>query len=108
MTAKINGFCDKRFLPLRDAFIANYDEGLELGSSLAVTHRGKMVVDLWAGFADPEKSPPWEKDTIVFVASTTKIMATICTLMLVDRGLLKLDERTRITGPSLRMAAKRT
>ncbi len=88
---EIQGFCNDRFLPLKDAFRENFDAGLELGASLALTHRGKLVVDLWAGFANPEKSRPGQEDTIVYVASTTKMMVTIATLMLIDRGLLDLD-----------------
>jgi CubicO group peptidase (beta-lactamase class C family) len=87
----INGFCDERFLPLKHAFRANFDAGLELGASLALAHRGKIVVDLWGGFADSAKTTPWREDTITIVYSTTKIMATIATLMVVDRGQLELD-----------------
>ncbi len=32
----IQGYCDDRFLPLRDAFVANFAEDLELGASLGV------------------------------------------------------------------------
>jgi CubicO group peptidase (beta-lactamase class C family) len=88
---QIHGFCDKRFQPLKDAFIANFDAGLELGASLALTYQGKTVVDLWAGWADAEQTRPWGEDTIVGVASTTKIAAIICMLMVVDRGLVELD-----------------
>ena len=91
MTFEIKGFCDPRFLAMRDAFKANFDEGLELGSSLAMTYRGRTVVDLWAGWADPKRSKPWQKNTIVQLFSTTKIMLIMCVLMLVDRGKLKLD-----------------
>jgi CubicO group peptidase (beta-lactamase class C family) len=92
MTVEVQGFCDERFQPLKDAFVANFDAGLELGASLAVTYRGKTVVDLWAGWADPETSRPWQEDTIVDIASTTKMAAALCALILVDRGLLALDE----------------
>ena len=91
MTIEICGYCDERFQPLREAFVANFDAGLELGASLALTHQGKPVVDLWAGWADPEQTRPWEEDTIVSVTSTTKIMTIICLLMVVDRGLIELD-----------------
>jgi len=91
MTIEIQGFCEDRFAPLKDAFAANFAAGRELGASLGVTHRGRMVVDLWAGWADVAKTRAWERDTIVQVASTTKVMVTICALMLVDRGLLDLD-----------------
>jgi CubicO group peptidase (beta-lactamase class C family) len=91
MSIEIHGFCDERFLPLKSAFAANFDAGLELGASLALTHRGEAVVDLWGGWADVEQTRPWEKDTIVSVASTTKVATIIITLMVVDRGLLDLD-----------------
>lgn len=88
---EIHGFCDDRFLPLKEAFRANFDAGLELGASLALTHRGRRVVDLWGGHADAKRARPWQQDTIVNVFSTTKIMVSIATLMLIDRGLLDLD-----------------
>lgn len=85
------GFCDERFLPLKQTFEHNFDEGLELGASVAVTLHGKPVVDLWGGYADREKSRPWQRDTIVNVFSTTKIPTAICIYMLIDQGLLDID-----------------
>lgn len=91
MTTEVHGFCEDRFLLLKDAFRANFDEGLEIGASFGVTHGGRVVVDLWGGFADRKKTRIWQKDTIVCVFSTTKIMANIALLILVDRGLIELD-----------------
>jgi CubicO group peptidase (beta-lactamase class C family) len=91
VTTTINGFCDGRFESLRDAFRANFDDGLEIGASLAVTHRGEPVVDLWAGHADRNRTRPWERDTLIFLSSSTKIPLVVSFLMLVDRGLVELD-----------------
>ena len=91
MPVEINGFCDARFLPLRDAFLANFADGLEIGASLALTHRGRVVADLWAGHADAGRTCPWQKDTIVLVTSTTKIVMSIAAWIVIDRGLLDLD-----------------
>ena len=91
MTAKIQGYCDVSFLPLRDAFLANFEDGLEIGASFAATYRGRMVADMWAGYADPGRTRLWEQDTIVPVASTTKIMLMIGALIVIERGLLDLD-----------------
>ncbi len=91
MTTEIHGYCDVTFLPLRDAFLANFEDGLEIGASLAATHRGRMVADMWAGYADPKRTRLWEQDTIVSVASTTKIMLMIGALIAIERGLLDLD-----------------
>jgi len=82
---EINGFCDEGFGSVRDAFVGNFDRGEELGAAVAVFHRGRPVVDLWAGDAD-EHGRPWEADTLVNVYSITKTMTFVCLLMLVDRG----------------------
>jgi CubicO group peptidase (beta-lactamase class C family) len=49
------------------------------------------VVDLWGGLADREKNRPWERDTVVGVASTTKGATAMCAHLLVQRGQLDLD-----------------
>jgi CubicO group peptidase (beta-lactamase class C family) len=91
MTTEIHGFCDVRFAPIRDAFAQNFEDGLELGATLAMTWRGRLVAELWAGFADKERTRPWEKDTLCPVASTTKILMMIAAALVIDRGLLDLD-----------------
>jgi CubicO group peptidase (beta-lactamase class C family) len=88
---EIHGHCDARYEPVREAFAENFRLGLEVGASVCVTERGRTVVDLWGGHADEHRTTPWEKDTIVIVYSTSKIMIALCGLMLVDRGLVDLD-----------------
>lgn len=108
MSVEIHGICEERFLPFKDAFRANFDAGLEIGSSLAVTHRGKLVVDLWGGFADEARTIPWREDTIVLVASTTKIVLNIGVLVALDRGLLDLDQRVAHYWPEFAQGGKET
>jgi CubicO group peptidase (beta-lactamase class C family) len=91
VSLEIHGFCDPRFAPLKAAFAANFEAGHELGASLALTHHGRLVVDVWAGWADAVQTRPWEADTLVRVSSTTKVASALCALMLVDRGLIELD-----------------
>lgn len=93
MTAdvEIQGSCDRKYLPVKEAFTENFRQGLEVGASVCVTEGGRTVVDLWGGHADEHRTKPWQEDTIVIVFSTTKIMVALCGLMLVDRGLLDLD-----------------
>jgi CubicO group peptidase (beta-lactamase class C family) len=86
----IHGFCAPQFEPVREAFAANFANGLELGACAAVTRDGVPVVDLWAGDADPG-GRRWQEDTIVNVYSTTKTMASLCMLMVADRGLVDFD-----------------
>ena len=106
MTTEIHGFCDERFRPLQDAFVQNFEDGLEIGASLAVTHKGRFVADLWAGLADADQGKPWQEDTLVQVASTTKIPLIISVLMLVDRGLLALDQTVAHYWPEFAQGGK--
>ena len=52
---EICGFCDPKFQRLRDVFADNFEKGLELGASLAVTLGGELVVDLWGGFTNAKR-----------------------------------------------------
>ena len=87
---ELHGFCNDGYTKVADAFGDNFDRGLEVGASVAVTVDGEPVVDMWAGDADP-RGTAWERDTIINVYSTTKTMAAVCMLMLADRGQLDFD-----------------
>jgi CubicO group peptidase (beta-lactamase class C family) len=90
--SRIEGTCDDRFRAVRDAFAANFDAGLDVGASVAVYLDGQPVVDLWGGFADRDRTVPWQRDTIINVWSTTKTMTFVVALMLADQGVIGLDE----------------
>jgi CubicO group peptidase (beta-lactamase class C family) len=84
----LDGTCAPTFGPIKDAFAANFSEGLDVGGSVAVVRRGELVVDLWGGFADAQRTRPWERDTITNVWSSTKTMTFLVAHMLADRGQL--------------------
>ena len=84
----IEGYCDPRFDRVREVFAENWDLFDEVGASIGVTIGGEPVVDLWGGWSDAARTQPWDRDTIVIVASTTKGLTGLCGNMLIDRGLL--------------------
>lgn len=87
----LHGFVAEEFSAVRDAFEANFASGADVGASCCATLNGETVVDLWGGFADQEKTRPWEKDTILTVYSTTKTVASLTALLIADRGELDFD-----------------
>lgn len=103
----LGGFCDARFEPLRDAFAASFDSGRELGAAVAVTHHGKLVVDLYGGYSNRKRTLPWEHDTIVNVFSTIKNALNLCVLMLVDQGELDVDEPLHTYWPEMNRDGKK-
>jgi CubicO group peptidase (beta-lactamase class C family) len=88
---RIEGTCDQRFAAVRDALANNFREHDELGAAVAVEVEGRPVVDIWAGWADPARTRPWQENTLVDVFSVGKAMAALCVLILVERGKVDLD-----------------
>ena len=103
---KIDGYCDKRFNSVKHAFEKNFDLGLEVGASFAVSLNGELVVDIWGGYSDSAKTKPWEKDTIVNVFSTTKVMTALCIHLLVDKGVLDVESPVAKYWPEFAQAGK--
>jgi CubicO group peptidase (beta-lactamase class C family) len=88
----VQGHVEDGWGKVADAFRANFEGNPgEVGAACCVYAGGRPVVDLWGGLADREANRPWDRDTIVAVASTTKGAAAICAHMLVQRGELDLD-----------------
>lgn len=88
---EICGSCDARFAGVGSVLAQNFRERGEVGAAVAVAVEGRFVVDLWAGWADAARTRPWQRDTLVNVFSVGKAMATVCLLMLVERGQVDLD-----------------
>jgi CubicO group peptidase (beta-lactamase class C family) len=103
---EVEGICDERFLAAKRAFVKNFDLGLEVGASFAVSLNGELVVDLWGGYRDAANTKPWEKDTIVNVFSTTKIMAALCIHLLVDKSLIDVEAPVYEYWPEFAQAGK--
>jgi len=87
----IDGFSDPKFNKLRDAYEKNFNEELDVGSSLGISLNGEIVVNLWGGYKDKDYKSHWEEDTIINVWSSTKNMASLCALLLFEKGLLDFD-----------------
>lgn len=86
--ANISGTINPRFARVQEIFEQNFDTGDDLGASVALVVDGELVIDLWGGFIDQEKTIPWREDSIVPVYSTSKTMVALCALILIDRGLI--------------------
>jgi len=103
---EVHGSCSARFERVRDAFIQNFEVDGEVGASFAVCEGDRMVVDLWAGWADEASARPWERDTLVNVFSIGKAVTSICLHHLVERGLVDLDAPVSTYWPEFARAGK--
>ena len=85
------GFADHKFAGVAEVFRSHFAADEEIGAAVCVYHRGEPAVDLWGGFADPERTDPWRPSTMSVLASPTKALVSSAALVLVDRGVLDLD-----------------
>jgi CubicO group peptidase (beta-lactamase class C family) len=66
---------------------------------MADWHDGRWVARLHGGYADAALTRPWASDSVVMPYSVTKPFAAVCLLILVDRGLVDLDEPMQTYWP---------
>jgi CubicO group peptidase (beta-lactamase class C family) len=65
--------------------------GPEIGLQVAAYLNGKLVIDAWAGLADPAKKKPVDGDTIFMLSSTTKGVTATCMHILAEKHNLDYD-----------------
>jgi CubicO group peptidase (beta-lactamase class C family) len=105
----IEGVVAPGFERVREAFAANFErEGdyQETGAALCAYRHGKLVVDLWAGFADAARTRPWTRDTLINVWSATKGVTAAAVAVLVDRGLIAYEDEVSKVWPEFAQAGK--
>lgn len=105
MSATAIGF-EPRYERVVDLLRAGVEDGSERGAGLCVVHDGEVVVDVWGGWFDLERTQPWQHDTLAPVWSTTKIMVNLAALVLVDRGELDPDAPVARYWPEFAQAGK--
>ncbi|XP_071096596.1 beta-lactamase domain-containing protein 2-like [Haliotis cracherodii] len=84
----VEGYFHPKFRKVADTLRANIENGKEQGAAFTVYHRGEVVVDMWAGYADEEAGRHWSGDTMFVVFSTTKGIAALTAARMVDKGWL--------------------
>ncbi|XP_071096578.1 beta-lactamase domain-containing protein 2-like isoform X2 [Haliotis cracherodii] len=84
----IGGYCHPKFKKVEELIRKKVISGKEKGGAFAVYHRGEVLIDMWAGYADEEAKRPWTRDTMTVTFSTTKSIAAITIAKMVESGWL--------------------
>jgi CubicO group peptidase (beta-lactamase class C family) len=74
---------------LMDKYVAS---GAETGLQVAVYHHGDLVVDAWAGVADPASGAPVTPDTLFTVYSVSKGITATVLHVLAEQGKIGYDD----------------
>jgi CubicO group peptidase (beta-lactamase class C family) len=102
----LSGTVEPGFEKVREAFEANFDLHGDVGAAVTVYRHGRIVVDLWGGERNASTGEPWEADTLVRVASTTKGITAICANLLAQQGKLDFDEPAATYWPEFAAEGK--
>lgn len=68
------------------------DQGLMAGANGVVVNKSEVLNFPTAGYADLEAKKPMQRDTLVWIASTSKTFQATALMMLVDDGKVILDD----------------
>jgi CubicO group peptidase (beta-lactamase class C family) len=74
-----------------ETFSNNFAEHGELGAALCVTVDGRVVVDLFGGYANADKTEVWSADQLVNAFSVGKGITAIVAARCVTMGLFEYD-----------------
>jgi len=78
------------------------ETGKLVGALLTIARRGETVHTVIVGLADRERKTPLQEDTIFRIYSMTKPITSIALMMLVEEGLVGLDDPVHRFIPSWR------
>jgi CubicO group peptidase (beta-lactamase class C family) len=95
-----------QFEPVRALFDAALANGEELGVRFTVVIENQVMLDLWGGHADREKTQAFDDRTLTPVFSVTKALAAILIARLVDQGKLAYDQSVGAVWPEFAAAGK--
>lgn len=87
--------------PVWDAVVQLYRQGLHPAIALAVVHRGRLVLDRTIGHLEVDGDRLATPDSLFNLFSASKILTATLVHALIERGLLRLDERLVETMPGM-------
>ena len=103
---RVEGTCDERYRPVREAFAHNFAALDEHGAAVAVWRDGRLVVDLWGGWRDEAATRPWSADTLVCMMSVVKGVTAMLVHVLAERGRVDLDRPVADYWPAFAAGGK--
>jgi CubicO group peptidase (beta-lactamase class C family) len=84
---------DQKRLSILDSFMNAYvDQGKAPNVSVYIAHKGKTIKHQSYGLSNLELGTKAVKDNIYRIASQTKLLTSICVMMLMEEGHFYLDE----------------
>ncbi len=90
---------DPKFNPVKDSFIENFENGVELGAGFAIYQHGNCLIDFVGGWADRKKTMALTRDHLIAVFSSGKAMAALVIAWLIEEDMLGYNQEVRSIWP---------
>ncbi|KAI9026320.1 beta-lactamase/transpeptidase-like protein [Hyaloraphidium curvatum] len=108
MAPAIEGTVAPGFEAVRDVLSESLAAGSDIGASVAVFYKNKLVVDIAGGFQDAEKSRPYTRSTVNIVHSSGKVPESLAVLQAISQGRLGFDDAIASLWPEFAVRGKET
>ena len=100
------GEFNKKFENTYELFKKNLENDEEVGASFAVYQNGEVLVNLYGGYRDRDKSNKWDQNTIVNIHSTSKGIVAMIVAKLIDENKLDLEKNVADYWPEFANGGK--
>jgi len=101
--SKLNGNVNAAVQAVLEKLVA---DGCEIGIQVAAYHGDHLVVDAWAGIADPATGRMVDGDTLFNVFSVSKAVTATAVHLQAERGLIDYDAPLRTYWPEFNGAGR--
>lgn len=98
----LQGFSRERLARIGVAMNREVEKGTFPGAVTLIARNGQVVHFEAHGFQDAAKTKPMAKDTIFRMASMTKPITTVAAMMLVEQGIIKINDPISVLLPELK------
>ena len=103
-----NSFVAPGWELVEEVFSSLFTSNQEIGSGVALFHRGECVVNLTGGYFDNKMSAPYDEKTLQLVFSATKGVTALAVAICVERGLLSYEEPVSLFWPEFAAHGKQS
>ncbi len=87
---------------ITDMLKSQVDSGIVKGAAACVLKNGQPIYKSWYGMADEARGIKWTEDTIVRLYSMTKPVTAAAAMILLDRGMLDLQDKVSYFIPGFK------